>query len=49
MNTIPVVYLQGLAAKMTEQLEFLEHLGVANTQSSYKNGHSRQKLEKWSC
>jgi serine/threonine-protein kinase MRCK len=27
-------YLQALATKMTEELEFLKHSGVANTQSS---------------
>jgi serine/threonine-protein kinase MRCK len=27
-------YLQALATKMTEELEFLKHSGVANTQTS---------------
>jgi serine/threonine-protein kinase MRCK len=27
-------YLQALATKMTEELEFLKHSGVANTQAS---------------
>ncbi|XP_033608922.1 serine/threonine-protein kinase Genghis Khan [Cryptotermes secundus] len=41
-------YLQALATKMTEELEFLKHSGVANTPSSDKNWRNRrsQKLEK---
>ncbi|KAK7790994.1 hypothetical protein R5R35_011454 [Gryllus longicercus] len=41
-------YLQALATKMSEELEFLKHSGVANAQSSDKNWRNRrsQKLDK---
>lgn len=41
-------YLQALATKMTEELEFLKHAGVGNVPTSDKNWRNRrsQKLEK---
>ncbi|XP_046676035.1 serine/threonine-protein kinase Genghis Khan isoform X4 [Homalodisca vitripennis] len=41
-------YLQALATKMTEELEFLKHAGIANVPASDKNWRNRrsQKLEK---
>ncbi|RZF34758.1 hypothetical protein LSTR_LSTR007810 [Laodelphax striatellus] len=41
-------YLQALATKMTEELEFLKHAGVANANNTDKNWRNRksQKLEK---
>ncbi|XP_054256943.1 serine/threonine-protein kinase MRCK alpha-like isoform X2 [Macrosteles quadrilineatus] len=41
-------YLQALATKMTEELEFLKHAGIANVPTSDKNWRNRrsQKLEK---
>ncbi|XP_014247988.1 serine/threonine-protein kinase Genghis Khan isoform X2 [Cimex lectularius] len=41
-------YLQALATKMTEELEFLKHAGAANVSNTDKNWRNRrsQKLEK---
>nr|CAD7392374.1 unnamed protein product [Timema cristinae] len=41
-------YLQALATKMTEELEFLKHSGVTNAPQSDKNWRNRrsQKLDK---
>jgi hypothetical protein len=43
-------YLQALATKTTEQLEFLKHLGVANSHL-IKTGAIAvvRSLKKWSC